>query len=256
MLSEWFGRCFMSRVELDVAVVEPRDDSICVVWDIENVAPPLPPASMLKTLLALAESKSESKSESTSNNKTPPSIVCCVTALSLRRIEKDFPEFMRDVVTMMDVRIASLVPKRGADYVLNLEIMRFCTRDIARRKRLVLLTGDADFLGPVQVALENGVDVQLIYLKESCSRVLLDLAWKSKPIEYMDFLRSVHGDKTRIVLAGSSKKTLQIHGVLRDHCKFGNGWIGNHFKKRDPIIAKNNNTARTSLNKYSDLKKI
>ena len=227
MSLKWFRGCFASSLVVDV-VDACNACKTCVIWDIENVRPPLPPAPLLKTLSALSQLAS-----STQSRRIP--IVCCVTTLSLRRIEKELPTFMRDAVTLMDVRIASLVPKRGADYVLNLEILRLCSHGgTDTKKRIVLLTGDADFLGPVQVALENGVDVQLIYKKESCAKVLLDLKYSSKPIEYMEFLRTVHGDKKPIQLIGDRDQACNVNPALQEHCKFSSGWVIN--KRFFPII--------------------
>jgi hypothetical protein len=119
---------------------------ILVIWDIENVRLPLPPISPSSVIEAVR------KAAVAPFTRGNVKITCCVSPMSLRAMEKRCPTFVRDAVPMMDLRIAcdARAPKLGADYVLQREMTAFM-QTAPRGARIVLITGDADFLGPVPV---------------------------------------------------------------------------------------------------------
>ena len=120
--------------------------------------------------------------------------VCCVTPASLRAISKRIPGFLHDAVPLLDVRLASH-SKLGADFVLRRALGKFMDHTSVGR-RIVLLTGDADFLEPVQRALDIGIDVQLVHFESSSSRLLVGQRYASPPVEWMRFLTDLNGGAT------------------------------------------------------------
>jgi hypothetical protein len=106
-------------------------------------------------------------------------------------MEKTWPGFLSDAVPLMDVRTGCATrPKLGADFVLKRELSAFIDRyaRVANTCRIVLLTGDADFLEPVQHALRLGFDVQLVHDGHSSSAALLKQPYKTPPVEWVVFL--------------------------------------------------------------------
>ena len=162
-----------------------------VVWDIENVRPPplikrnrrghaLTPAAVLQEV---------KRAFVTDAGYAEHAAVCCLTSVSLQDMERTYPSFVQDLVLAMDVRVGSRkCPKLAADFVLKREMARFVHRHAGQEARIVLLTGDADFLEPVQLALLQGIDVQLVYQSGSVARTLLSLPYASPPVEWGRFL--------------------------------------------------------------------
>ena len=162
----------------------PPARAALVVWDIENVRLP----RNLSAAAVIAEVK---RAFVFSAGFREHAAVCCVTPASLRAIAKQSPAFVHEAVPLMDVRLASHTrPKLGADFVLRRELGDFMDRYAASAAacRIVLLTGDADFLEPVQRALALGFDVQLVHYGPSASRLLLAQRYASPPVEWTRFL--------------------------------------------------------------------
>lgn len=159
-----------------------------IVWDIENTRLPheVAPLAVLRAL-----KRRFVQDAGFLEHKT----VCCVTPFSLRAIQARWPTFLADLVPHMDVALAPVrQPKCSADYVLAREISAFC-RSVPRSSgaRLVLLTGDADFLGPVQGALAHGVDVRLVHPVCGGARALVSQVGPEARDEWEPFLAGLNG---------------------------------------------------------------
>ena len=144
-----------------------------VIWDIENVrlpAAPIKPGDVVRAI---------KQTFATDAGFPMPSMVCCVTPCSLRAMERKWPAFVHDVVADMDIRVASKSrPKLGSDYVLKRVFTDFIDAhaECAHDARVILITGDADFIEPVQRATRLGFDVQLVCYGGNASRFLLPAA--------------------------------------------------------------------------------
>ena len=166
-----------------------HDRAAILVWDIENVRLPLNMSvasvvAEVKRAFVFAAGFSEHAS------------VCCLTPLSLRAMAKLSPGFVHEAVPLMDIRLASdSRAKLGADFVLRRELGTFMDRfaSSASSCRIVLLTGDADFLEPVQRALRLGFDVLLVHFGRSSSRLLVGQRYASPPVEWERFLTDANG---------------------------------------------------------------
>ena len=149
------------------AVPVPLQDAI-LIWDIENVRLPdnIDPG---KVIMALKDKLMHPST--TSQHRS----VACLTQRSLKAIQYKHHDFIDSVIAHMDVSIASHVsPKKNADYVLCREMSAFMDTH-PRGSKIVLLTGDADFLEPVQRAIKLGFQVQLVYVEKKVSHTLLEL---------------------------------------------------------------------------------
>jgi hypothetical protein len=159
-----------------------RRNPAIVVWDIENVRLPLPPLSTTSAIQAVKRAF---------DIDGDSMMVCAVTQSSLRAMEKTWPSFLREMVPLMDVRLGCASrPKLGADFVLRRELSAFMDRNaaVANKSRIVLLTGDGDYLEPVQQALRLGFDVQLVHYGPNTSPALLAQPYVSPPVEWVGFL--------------------------------------------------------------------
>lgn len=142
--------------------------SIIVIWDIENVR--IPHSMCPGTVIDMVRRKFVSTFASAR-------VVCCVTSCSLRAIERALPTFTRDAVPRMEVRVAAgYCPKLGADYVLRTAMAEFMELHAASAHSacIVLLTGDADFIEPLQRAARVGFDVKLVHCALNSSRALVE----------------------------------------------------------------------------------
>lgn len=148
-----------------------------VIWDIENVRLPtsLPPGAVFEAL----------RRRFGVGVDGPVRIVCCVTPRSLPVIERRCPAFLASAVpAQVEVRVASATrQKLGADFVLKTEMAEFmqlhassCLRidEAEAAPRIVLMTGDADFLEPMQRAVRLGFDVRLVHYAGNSSRALVN----------------------------------------------------------------------------------
>ena len=151
-----------------------------LIWDIENVRLPnnLAPGvvtTMLKSEFAVRDA------------------VTAITPRSLFMIKQNHPSFIDVMVPHCDLMLASHKSKRSADYVLIHKIGEYIVKARGNGK-IVLLTGDSDFLEPVQRALASGVEVQLLYVENKTSRALLELDYgENSPIEWRQFLKDKFG---------------------------------------------------------------
>ena len=100
----------------------------------------------------------------------------CITRVSLKAIEKKHPDFVDQMVPYIDITLASSYKKTNADYVLAREISTFLDSRPIPGSRLILLTGDGDFLGSVQRAIKMGIEVHVISYAASTSKVLVGAA--------------------------------------------------------------------------------
>ena len=161
------------------------------MWDIENVRLP---SNMSVTSVIHAVKRAFVTSAGFSEHAS----VCCVTPVSLRAMIRHRAGFVHETVPLMDIRVASESrSKLGADFVLRRELGKFMDGFAKRATscRIVLLTGDVDFLEPVQRALGLGFDVQLVHFGRNASRLLVDqrYAARSPPVEWERFLTDANG---------------------------------------------------------------
>ena len=160
-----------------------------VVWDIENVRLP----RNMSTAAVISEVK---RAFVFSAGFVEHASICCMTPVSLHAMTKQSSAFVHEAVPLMDIRIASHSrPKLGADFVLRRELGLFMDRFSASAAtcRIVLLTGDVDFLEPVQRAIRMGFDVLLVHYGKSTSRLLLDQLYSTPPVEWVSFLARANG---------------------------------------------------------------
>jgi len=151
------------------------------VWDMENVR--LPDAS---DTLSISDLVSNLK-----NGFMDPKYykewrtTACITRTSLKAIEKRHPDFIDQMVPYIDITLASSFKKVNADYVLKRELSTFLDSHAASpHSRIILLSGDGDFLGCVQRAIKMGIEVHVVSYSGATSKVLQGAAtrhydWRS-----------------------------------------------------------------------------
>jgi hypothetical protein len=158
-----------------------------VVWDIENVR--LPTNSLSPSAVVAAIRKEFLVGYDC------VSFVCCVTPRSLAAIEKQNSAFLKEMVPLVDIRVASArSSKLGADFVLKKVLSDFVEKHSCAAKkphRIVLLTGDADFLESAQRATRLGFDIQIVHYGKTSSRSLIDQPYMNAPVEWSSFLERV-----------------------------------------------------------------
>lgn len=190
------------------ACIHPTSEShrpALVLWDIENVRAPLAASSSMTMGDALRHIRQRLVYDA---GFTEHRAVCCVTPGSLKAMHAQSSKWLEAAVPEMTVMLAAQFhPKRGADVVLKQELSRFTREHWARARhtRIVLLTGDEDFLEPAQHALAQGFDVQLVYYGPSASEALLRLPFRSPPIEWRAFLASCNNGVVPELSYGASK---------------------------------------------------
>jgi hypothetical protein len=168
-------------------VNESNQAQALLVWDIENIRLPKE-ITPLNVLFAIKQRFIKD------SGYTEHKSICCVTHVSLRAIEKQWPAFLSDVVPHMDVELApARRAKCDADYVLRREMSRFCHAFASSaKKKIVLLTGDADFVEPIQAAHRSGCDVHLIYNATNASRFITTTQSTFGSCEWAGFLKDVN----------------------------------------------------------------
>lgn len=169
-----------------------------LIWDLENVRLPdgVDPGIVVQAVKRRFMDRSffaERRS------------LACVTPSSLHAMLARCPGLVDALVPFVDLALASpRNPKRGADYVLCRELAAFLDSRPPRGSRIVLLTGDGDFLGPVQRALRTpGIEVQLVYYAEGVAKSLLSLDYgigQPSPVDWRAFLEKDGGVGGPVVL--------------------------------------------------------
>ncbi|GIL54404.1 hypothetical protein Vafri_9804 [Volvox africanus] len=173
---------------------------VLIVWDIENVRCPrgngqsdplLTPSKVLgyiKQHFIYELGRMEYRT------------VAAVTPKSLNIIRKKYPNFVEQVVPELTLLVASAEePKRNADVMLKKELYRFVSEHahIARHSpgqlTVVLLSGDEDFLEPVQVALNSGFAVELMHHEQPSWALLSQQGYARPPLLWADFLKERSG---------------------------------------------------------------
>ncbi|GIL74154.1 hypothetical protein Vretimale_4816 [Volvox reticuliferus] len=173
---------------------------VLIVWDIENVRCPrgngqwdplLTPAKVLgyiKEHFIYHPGRMEYRT------------VAAVTPKSLNIIRKKYPNFVEQVVPELTLLVASAQePKRNADVMLKKELYRFISEHahIARHSpgqlTVVLLSGDEDFLEPVQVALNSGFAVELMHHEHPSWTLRSQQGYARPPLLWADFLKECSG---------------------------------------------------------------
>ena len=153
--ARYLGGC----VSRPPAADEAAPATALVVWDIENVRAPLALDAGMTTLDVLGHVRNGMVAGAGFEELRA---VCCVTPASLRAMHVQSPRWLDRVVPELTVLVASCHQKRGADYVLKRELSRFIQDEVlkrddkrrgARRARVVLLTGDCDFLDRTYVVI-------------------------------------------------------------------------------------------------------
>ena len=178
-----FTRCFFNLPNKIKKSVQYKQDTI-LIWDIENVRLPnnVNPEKVIKVLKQAFMDPTMTR---------PRKTVTCLTQKSLKAIQFTHPDFIDNVIDHMDVSMASSSNhSKNADYVLCREFQSFIDT-YPRGSKIVLLSGDADFLEPVQRAIKLGFHVQLVYVDKKISHTLLELKYNKghEPIEWTLFLK-------------------------------------------------------------------
>ncbi|KAG2486485.1 hypothetical protein HYH03_014789 [Edaphochlamys debaryana] len=188
--------------------------NLCVIiWDIENVRLPLPTSPALSPRHVIRYLK---KHFIYGPGRTEYRTVAAVTERSLARIRRDHPGFVEQVVPDLTLLMASAVhAKRNADVVLKKELHQFVlehahtARACPGQLTIVLISGDEDFLEPVQGALQAGFSVQLV-THDTASGALLAQGYAGPPLLWSAFLRGCSGVQDLVLPYGDE----QMHSVL------------------------------------------
>ena len=117
---------------------------------------------------------------------------------------KTNPTSMDDLVLSVQVRVASdRKPKLSSDFVLKQEMERFMDDHIdearianktnKNRPRIVLITGDADFVEPALRAVRLGFDVVLLHYGANSSPALVGQWYRREPVEWSSFIANSIG---------------------------------------------------------------
>ena len=161
--------------------------SALLVWDMENVRLPDNPDSPQKDDVVWSKTPCPSINMGHLISQIKQGYMdplfykewratACITRVSLKAIEKKHPDFVDQMVPYIDITLASSYKKTNADYVLAREISTFLDSRPIPGSRLILLTGDGDFLGSVQRAIKMGIEVHVISYAASTSKVLVGAA--------------------------------------------------------------------------------
>ncbi|PNH11776.1 hypothetical protein TSOC_001388 [Tetrabaena socialis] len=189
--------------------------SLClIVWDIENVRLPLNTAPGLSPKHVVRYLK---KHFIYAPCRTEYRTVAAVTERSLNRIRRDHPSFVEQVIPDLTLLMASAQhAKRNADVVLKKELHMFCMEHAHTARcnpgqlTIVLISGDEDFLEPVQAALQAGFGVELL-THDTASGALLAQGYSHRPTLWSAFLRACSGVQQVVLPYGDE----QMHALLR-----------------------------------------
>ncbi|GFR47955.1 hypothetical protein Agub_g9759 [Astrephomene gubernaculifera] len=186
---------------------------VLIAWDIENVRLPLNTAPGLSPRHIVRYLK---KHFIYTPGRTEYRTVAAVTERSLNRIRRDHPAFVEHVVPDLTLLMASAVhAKRNADVMLKKELHHFTTEHahLARahpgQLTIVLISGDEDFLEPVQGALQAGFNVELL-THDTASGALMAQGYSRPPGLWSAFLRGCSGVQQLVLPYGDE----QMHSVL------------------------------------------
>ena len=175
-----------------------------VIWDIENMKPPLPGPGSEHHLKAGDIMCHVRKKLVTGAGYIEYKTLCCMTPISMRLLGgSNHLGFIDSLVGAGTVMLASTFsPKRGSDSVLLKEIQTFIAENASKARadprnapRIVLITSDGDYATVAACALEQGFDVQLLYHEGRTARTLLQLPYKTPPLEWVTFLTECNGGK-------------------------------------------------------------
>ena len=224
-----------------------------VVWDIENVRPPLStPSPMHPPGVTLIDSYYHVRRELVGRagyDEQTTRAICCVTPVSLKAMHKLRADWVDVLVPEVTVFLASSHrPKRSADFVLRREMSTFTSEVVAQgkgiRARIVLMTGDEDFLEPAQHALKQGIDVQLVYCEGKTSRALLHLPYRSPPLEWGTFLRGAQTELTEMQLRVEANRGRGEWAWRSPLDNLDSRWIPGEWAFSDTVVAKPNGNLR------------
>ncbi|EFJ42542.1 hypothetical protein VOLCADRAFT_97315 [Volvox carteri f. nagariensis] len=173
---------------------------VLIVWDIENVRCPRgngPWDSVLTPAKVLGYIKQHFIYEP---GRVEYRTVAAVTPKSLSIVQKRYAGFVEQMVPELTLLVASAQePKRNADVMLKKELYRFVSEHahIARlypgQLTVVLLSGDEDFLEPVQVALNSGFAVELMHHDKPSWALRNQQGYARPPLLWADFLKERSG---------------------------------------------------------------
>lgn len=173
-----------------------------IFWDVENVRLP---KAIHKTddfsLSSIVESMRYRLCES--DGFKVDAVTCGVTLSSLQAIEHfhglRYPSIVDQLAMHADIIVSSRHPKCGADYIIKREIDKFIdshAHSVAKgetRARIVLLSGDADFVLSMQRAIRLGFETRIVYVRTRESPLLLGLPHSLCSVEWTDFLKNIAG---------------------------------------------------------------
>ena len=172
--------------------LKPTLKPAIIVWDIENVLLPHNiPVDVIVNYLKQRFITSQGFYE----YKT----VCGITTRSLTYIEGFNRSFLEDALPVMTVLMSSRNHKKlASDFALSRELSQF-THDMLDRvkrepmsARIILLTGDCDFLEPFLRAQQQGFDVQLIHDTQNASKIYKNnIVTNSPAVKWQDILNDI-----------------------------------------------------------------
>lgn len=176
-----------------------------VVWDIENVQPP---NISIHDLMRHIRNRFV-----TAGNYTEHSTICSLTNISMKTFDAKTIDELVSCSTCV-LLASAFSKKRDADFVLLRELMRFTSNHKPERSKIILITGDADYTGFVNMALHRGFNVQLIF-RASCGKQLLSLPFKNSPVLWDDLVTECNGgvkpDMERIHYKRKTFQSASVH---------------------------------------------
>jgi hypothetical protein len=149
-----------------------------IIWDIENIGPPDVCISDLVTFIRLKYI--------TECDYTEHSTICSLTNNSMKTFDALSVDELVSVSTCV-LLASTFSKKRDADFVLKREMMRFISHNNPKQSKIILITGDSDFSGIANMALQQGFDFQLVH-NLKCGKQLLSLPYLNTPIIWDDLV--------------------------------------------------------------------
>lgn len=173
-----------------------QDDMACkhetlIVWDMENIHPPITvdPGKIISFIRDRNVVMDQDRKHS------------CI--LSISSITRDFLTKYLDkkyedqlIIAGVQILLASaFAKKRDADYVLKKQIIEFVFKhmNVPSNAKIVLITSDSDFSMVVNMALNAGIDVQLIYDHNKAGTQITSIHYKNPPVIWQDLVKEVNG---------------------------------------------------------------
>ncbi len=149
-----------------------------IIWDIENIGPPMVCIGDLVRYIRLKYI--------TQCDYVEHSTICSLTNISMKKYDALSVDELISVACCI-LLASTFSKKRDADFVLMREMMRFISHNNPTKSKIILITGDSDFAGITNMALQQGFDFQLIH-NIKCGKQLLSLPYLNSPILWDDLV--------------------------------------------------------------------